>query len=140
MNNLRVRVCKHCGKEFHGGPRAWYCPKCRYYRRAEQSRRYKQNKRLGKSVVIGKTVRVCVICGNKFIIASANQKYCKDCAAEAIKQKDAKQGTEYYHRMASPEFRAKRSKQRREHYAKNKEKINKRRREIRAKKKREIDV
>lgn len=140
MNNLRVRVCKQCGQKFDGGPRAWYCPECRYYRREEQSKRYKQNKRLGKSAVIGKTVRICTVCGNKFVIASANQKYCKGCAPEAIKQKDAEQGAAYYHRMASSEYRAKRSKLRREHYAKNKEEINKKRRATRVKKKRESKV
>ena len=136
MSNLRIRICKQCGQEFKGGPRAWYCPKCRRYRRAEQSRRSKRNQLLGKSVIIGKSIRKCEVCGNKFVIASANQKYCKGCAADAIKQKDAEQGAKYYHRVATTEYKVQRSKQRREHYAKHKEELNRKRREKKAQKKR----
>lgn len=25
-STLRMRVCRQCGIEFMGGPRAWYCP------------------------------------------------------------------------------------------------------------------
>jgi rubrerythrin len=28
-NVIRTRTCRQCGKEFQGGPRAWYCPECR---------------------------------------------------------------------------------------------------------------
>lgn len=37
-STLRMRVCRQCGIEFMGGPRAWYCPTCRIERQREQER------------------------------------------------------------------------------------------------------
>lgn len=41
-STLRMRVCRQCGIEFMGGPRAWYCPTCRIERQREQGRKCKQ--------------------------------------------------------------------------------------------------
>lgn len=91
QNTIRDRVCRQCGVIFPGGPRAFYCPECRAERKREQSRRNKQLKRAGKSDVIGETIRRCEVCGEKFIIAAARQKYCKKCAPAAIRDVDRQQ-------------------------------------------------
>lgn len=124
-NNLRVRVCRACNNKFLGGPRAWYCPTCRQIRRSEQNRKAKRNKRLGKSVIIGKTVRLCEVCGNPYVIASAMQKYCKNCAAEAIRKKDAEQGRAWAaKKRKDPEWNARRNEARRAAFRAKKEKKN----------------
>lgn len=88
---LAKRTCRQCGAEFMGGPRAWYCPDCRMIRRKEAKARYRQNKRAGKSIVIGQTIGRCEICGKEFIYQSARQRYCPDCAPEAVKKVDREQ-------------------------------------------------
>lgn len=34
------RICRTCGAQFSGGPRAWYCPDCRRERARIQKQRY----------------------------------------------------------------------------------------------------
>ena len=48
-STLRMRVCRQCGIEFMGGPRAWYCPTCRIDRQREQGRKCKQRQRKGQT-------------------------------------------------------------------------------------------
>lgn len=92
---VKERICRQCGISFMGGPRAWYCPECREKRKEEAQHRYKSNKRAGKTIVIGETVRKCAVCGEQFIMMSAQQKYCKQCADDAIKAVDNAQGRKY---------------------------------------------
>lgn len=94
--NLRERTCRSCGTVFPGGPRAWYCPKCRHERQAEACRRHKARKRYGEETRILGGVYSCVICGQPYTLRGANQRYCPDCAPCAIKEMDAEQGLEYY--------------------------------------------
>ena len=94
---LLNKKCRECGKEFEGGPRAWYCPRCREKRYKAQKRAYERRKQKGVSVVVGITARKCEICGKEYVIASARQKYCPDCAKDAVKAVDRQQGLEYYH-------------------------------------------
>lgn len=77
---LRERTCRRCEASFTGGPRAWYCPRCRKERKKEQ----KQNQ--GETVRPLGSTDVCQICGNKYIVNSSRQKYCPDCATEATKE------------------------------------------------------
>ena len=88
---VRSRVCRLCGKTFPGGPRAWYCPECREIRRKESAARCAKT---GTIRPLGSIDR-CEICGGEYIVNSARQRYCKDCAAEAIRQNVIPHKAEY---------------------------------------------
>lgn len=90
---MRERTCKQCGQTFSGGPRAWYCPTCRMERKKEADRRAKAQKH---KRALGSTDK-CEICGKEYTVMSSRQRYCKDCAADAVKMVDREQGKEYYH-------------------------------------------
>ena len=96
-NVVRTRKCRLCGKEFNGGPRAWYCPECREQRRIERDREWKRNKRAGipANRPIG-SIDVCKACGKEYVVTSGKQKYCHGCAHEAVKEVDKQQALEYY--------------------------------------------
>ena len=89
---LGTRTCKTCGVSFLGGPRAWYCPDCRAERKKAQSRAAKQR---GPARPLG-SVDTCTRCGKLYTVASGRQRYCKDCAQEACKAVDRKQGMDWY--------------------------------------------
>lgn len=90
-STLADRTCRQCGKTFLGGPRAWYCPECRVMRQKEACKRYY---RQGPKRPLG-SIDQCVICGKDFVVKNARQKYCPDCAAEAVKAVDREQGREW---------------------------------------------
>ena len=110
------RICRRCGVVFDGGPRAWYCPKCREMRKKLQKDRYNERRKRGLSLSLGESVGRCEVCGREFIYASARQRYCPDCAKEAIKTSDRRQGREYYHAKNTEEYRAKRAGRRKERH------------------------
>ena len=85
---LMPQICTICGIKYMGGPSALYCPSCREEKRKEYDRRTKERQRAGKSIVLGETVGICAKCGEKFIFQGSLQKYCKKCAAEAIREND----------------------------------------------------
>lgn len=89
------RICRQCGISFQGGPRAGYCPECRLQRKAETTANYRERKRAGKVREIG-SIDICQNCGEKYIVNSGLQMYCKKCAPEMIKESDRHQGIEYY--------------------------------------------
>nr|DAK78432.1 MAG TPA: putative cytoplasmic protein [Caudoviricetes sp.] len=91
-NVIRARVCRQCGREFQGGPRAWYCPECRTARKEETDSRYLR----GKAQRPLGTIDHCKICGKEYVVKSARQKYCPDCAEKAVKEVDRKQAIEHY--------------------------------------------
>lgn len=83
---VKDRICRQCGRSFPGGPRAWYCPECRYVRRLESAARFrakgnKADRPLG-------SLDKCVVCGKEYIVNSSRQKYCHDCAYEAVREVD----------------------------------------------------
>ncbi|MEQ2868675.1 hypothetical protein AAAV92_07365 [Selenomonas noxia] len=86
------KVCMICGAKYSGGPAALYCPTCRMERVKESNRKHRARKRAGKSIVLGETKGRCEVCGNEFVYSSAMQKYCTDCAEEAIRAKDREKG------------------------------------------------
>lgn len=83
---IRPRVCIVCGITFDGGPRARYCPTCRIEREKEWKRDYLQRKAHNKTRPIGST-DICQVCGKEYTVNSGLQKYCPDCAEEAIRAK-----------------------------------------------------
>lgn len=89
--HMRLRVCRQCGAEFYGGPRAWYCPDCRRIRQREADKRHRQH---GTARPIGST-DICKICGKAYIVYSGNQKYCPDCAPEAVAEIKRKSSAEW---------------------------------------------
>lgn len=91
-NNIRPRACRECGTSFPGGPRAWYCPKCREIRRKARDKRIKQD---GPKRPLGST-DLCTVCGGTYIVNSGRQRYCPGCAPAAIKEVDNRQGIEWY--------------------------------------------
>lgn len=99
--SIRERVCCVCGKTFPGGPSARYCPECRRERQKEINRRHKKN---GPARKLGST-DLCAVCGNPYIVASGLQKYCKDCAAEAIRKRDNERSLEWNRANTTPEQR-----------------------------------
>lgn len=90
-NNMKNRVCRECGAVFLGGPRAWYCPDCRAERIRAQYQRYRY--RVARP--LGTTDR-CQICGKPYVVIGGLQRYCKDCAETAIREKDRQQSMAYY--------------------------------------------
>lgn len=89
------RTCQQCGVSFQGGPRAWYCPDCRLQRKNQTTADYRNRKRAGKVREIG-SIDICQNCGEKYVVNSGLQRYCKKCAPEMIKELDQRQGMEYY--------------------------------------------
>jgi hypothetical protein len=84
---LRPRTCRTCGAIFSGGPRAWYCPTCRKEREKSRNRKYRAS---GFSRHLG-DIDICVICGKEYVVCSGLQKYCPDCAPEAVREIDREQ-------------------------------------------------
>lgn len=94
VNNLRPRTCRECGATFDGGPRAWYCPRCRAERQAQQNREYHERKKRGNTRKIGQKYP-CEICGKMYVLSSGLQRYCVDCAKEHLKEIDNVQSREW---------------------------------------------
>lgn len=81
---VRERTCRACGTTFLGGPRAWFCPACRAERRRERDKSYHKK---GYQRHLGDT-DFCLICGNPYVVCSGLQKYCPECARDAVMAKD----------------------------------------------------
>lgn len=101
---IRSRVCRECGQTFQGGPRAWYCPECRAERKKEQKHRYQT---AGAVRPIGST-DVCARCGQEYTVSNGLQKYCPDCADEAIRAVVAAHKREYNRTVEMPRRRIRR--------------------------------
>lgn len=93
-STIRKRICRECGKEFAGGPNARYCPECRAQRQKEQSRNHKERKRNGQTRPIG-SVDFCIVCGKEYTVESGNQRYCPECAVDAVRALDNAKGRIY---------------------------------------------
>lgn len=106
---IRERVCRQCGVKFLGGPRAWYCPDCRADRTKQHELEYKTRKKSGAVRKIGST-DLCVICGQAYTVESGVQKYCPNCAKEAVQAIDREQSREWSAANTTPEQRRERRK------------------------------
>lgn len=118
------RVCRECGITFSGGPRAWYCQRCRKERQKKADREYRERNRMGKTRKIGSRA-ICANCGEYYTINGSNQKYCENCKDIMLKIIDNIQSTKYYHERVD---KAERSRKRRAYYANNKSMLNNKRR------------
>lgn len=122
-STLRMRVCRQCGIEFMGGPRAWYCPTCRIERQREQGRTCKQRQRKGQTRRLG-SIDKCEVCGKDYIVNSARQRYCPDCAPERYREVDREQSRGWMKRaieVHGEEYLEEHLKRKRENYRKNTE-------------------
>lgn len=93
--SLGTRTCRRCGREFTGGPRAWYCPECRKKRNRQQKSKDNHKQRLGLTRKLGST-DYCACCGKPYTVTGGLQKYCPDCAAKAMREIDRNQALQYY--------------------------------------------
>lgn len=93
---LQNRICKACGIEFIGGPRAYYCKTCREERRKFASKEYKERKKKGTVRAIG-NIDICDICGEKYIVNSGQQRFCSNCQKSHNLEHDRATGLKYYH-------------------------------------------
>lgn len=83
---VKDRTCRQCGRTFPGGPRAWYCPDCRHLRALEFAARRRSKGNIPERPL--GSIDYCVVCGKEYVVNSARQKYCKDCAYEAVRRAD----------------------------------------------------
>ena len=100
-STLRNRTCRTCGAVFEGGPRAWYCPQCRAERAKVASREYNARARSGKTRKIGST-DICRICGKEYCVTGPNQRYCPECAPDAVRQIDRAQSRAWMEEHRDP--------------------------------------
>ena len=84
---IRDRICRTCGVVFPGGPRAWYCPTCRAERQRKANREHKARERANKVRKLGST-DYCIICGKPYTVTGGLQRYCPDCAPDAVRELD----------------------------------------------------
>lgn len=91
-STVRDRICIDCGRTFPGGPRAKRCPECRAVRSRIMDAAHK---RIGAARKLGSIDR-CERCGAEYTVKSGRQKYCPDCAGEAVRQTVADHKREFY--------------------------------------------
>lgn len=90
-NVVRERICQDCGKNFMGGPRARRCPACREIAKKETWKRYHRN---GARRTLG-SIDKCARCGKEYVVKSGRQKYCPECAAQAVIELQREYKTDY---------------------------------------------
>lgn len=90
------KICKVCGKDFKGGPRAYYCPDCRVEKKREYNIKSKKRIREGKARTIG-SIDVCGKCGEKYTVNGPSQRFCLDCRDIHYREYDRITSLEYYH-------------------------------------------
>lgn len=83
--HLLFHICKVCGVEFQGGPRASYCPSCRNGRKKMQAKQARERAKAGTTRKLGQEYP-CEICGTSYILNNGSQRYCKKCAAEHLRE------------------------------------------------------
>lgn len=93
-NVIRPRTCKTCGITFPGYPNSQYCPDCAVTRQKMRDKARRERRKQGLVRKLGST-DTCIRCGKEYIVEGGMQKYCKDCAAEAIAEKDREQSREW---------------------------------------------
>jgi hypothetical protein len=76
----RERICIDCGTPFMGFPKSKRCPACQASVKRTRDAAQKRN---GPRRPLGST-DTCQNCGKEYIVESGRQRYCKDCAAQAV--------------------------------------------------------
>lgn len=109
-----------CGASFIGGPRAWYCPRCREERKREAAKRFRSRKSTSEYMPLGSVIK-CEICSKDIIKNSGMQRYCVECAKAHLKEVDNKQSLEWKHKYPDKIKEAKRKLSKRRHQTEGKQ-------------------
>lgn len=91
---IQDRTCLTCGAVFQGGPRAYYCPACRYVRTRKTNAAYRKRASEGKTRV-GKQ-DVCERCGSAYTVNAGLQRFCAACQKEHRQEYDRVTALDYY--------------------------------------------
>ena len=89
---IQDRLCKTCGCSFQGGPRAYYCPECRYNRQRERQQGYKI---YGSVRPLG-SIDKCKRCGKDYIVNGGLQQFCSECKPVHTAEYDRTTSLEFY--------------------------------------------
>lgn len=76
-------TCETCGVTYRGHIRSKRCPACQADKQRRDNAEYKRRAKAGKTRQIGST-DLCAQCGQPYIVSGSLQRYCPDCAAEAV--------------------------------------------------------
>jgi hypothetical protein len=80
-----------CGTAFIGHPKSLYCERCAWEAEKEAAKKYRDE---GPKRKLG-SIDKCEVCGKEYVVKSGAQRFCKDCAENAIKEKSRKRKREY---------------------------------------------
>jgi uncharacterized Zn ribbon protein len=89
---IQDRVCKVCGRSFRGGPRAFYCPECRYTRQRDREAGYRKN---GSKRPLG-SIDLCERCSKEYTVVSGLQRFCPECRPIHTTEYDRETSLEFY--------------------------------------------
>lgn len=94
---IQNRTCRECSRSFKGGPRAYYCPECRYERqkKRDRERQAKKRKGIGAERPLG-SLDKCERCKKEYTVNAGLQRFCENCQ---IAHK-----LEYDHSRAMPKY------------------------------------
>ncbi len=81
----RERVCPDCGKGFMQRGSSVRCPSCQAKRNRAAQIDYLRRESVGHVRRIG-SVDLCAACGERYMVESSHQKYCKNCSADATRE------------------------------------------------------
>lgn len=111
---IKSIICPDCGKEALVYTKSYRCPECQKEADARANAEHKRRKRAGKTRELGST-DICQRCGKAYTVEGGLQKYCKDCAAEVMRDYKQEKALAYYHDRYDqhPEEKAKRREKRR---------------------------
>lgn len=98
---IRERTCTVCGATFMAGPSSKFCPSCLADRKREQAAR---RRKTGTARPLGSTDK-CLACGQEYIVTGGRQKYCRECAEQAMRENDRKKSKEWNNANTTPEQR-----------------------------------
>lgn len=93
-NVIRIRTCQRCGTNFDGYPGSKFCPDCGIIQKKEHNKKYRERKKKGTVRKLGGTDS-CEKCGKEYTVTGGLQKYCPDCAEEAIRENDRAKSREW---------------------------------------------
>lgn len=96
VNLIKDCVCKECGTNFKGGPRACYCPSCREIRKKETLEKHRKNKKTGNTRILG-SIDICEQCGEHYMVNAGLQRFCPNCQESHNQEYDKVTGLAYYH-------------------------------------------
>lgn len=92
---IQDRICRECGEDFKGGPRAYYCPSCRVERQKQHARDYKKRKRSGEVRPLGSKNK-CERCGAEYTVQAGSQRFCPECQPIHAAEYDRVTSLEFY--------------------------------------------